>query len=380
MAAAAGSAPPAGGAPLEVPFAPPHPGPHPDLEIDDDEVAGARETRLTGLLEEAADAAAAAAGDAAAVDRAVLSAASTSIDLSNSLGFAGGFRRTLAHLSVSMAPAVAGARAALEERAACRLADLDPRALGLEAARRALPPRPVVPPPAADLPAILSPRAAASLLRALVPWLMRAAPADAREGVGRTSGGLTVFDDARLPGRIGSVPFDGAGRPTGRVRLLAGGRIVGRLCAEAGNAVRPSFRDPPAIGPSNLLIAPGEGPGPEGPGGEPCLMVGAAAVVPGARVRILILRGDWRAGGAPAGAADGLAWEGPLSAILHGAVAAGPDLRFFHPGVSIGAPSLRIEGIGPWVLEGTAASRPADARPGSRPRPPAGPGGQAASR
>ena len=65
----------------------------------------------------------------------------------------------LALLSIAMVPAAAGARAVLEERSACRLRDLGARECGREAALRALPARPAVPPPHDDLPLILGPRA-----------------------------------------------------------------------------------------------------------------------------------------------------------------------------------------------------------------------------
>jgi predicted Zn-dependent protease len=412
LAACSGSAVREGCGPSgAIPFPPPAQGPLPDLGMDDPETAGATDDRLVRLLGEAVDAAT--AGPAADVDRAVLSTAATRITLANSLGFMGEYPRTLAHLSVSMAPAVAGARAALEERAACRLRDLDPRDCGLEAARRSLPPRPLVPPPAGELPAILSPRAAASLLRALLPWILQERRPDLFPDGGQAQlrpsrrgarpGGLTVIDDPRLPGRPGSAPFDGAGQTTGRTILLDGGRFADRLSAEGGNAIRASFKDPPVIGPSNIYIAPDGGHDPGalqgstrgiafhdvGAGGGwdgPCLRIAAARFDAGPRIGIEIVRGDWHTPAGPAGPADGLYWSGPLQAVLEGVAAAGSDLRFFHPGAVMGAPSLRLEGIGPWVAQGTAvrpapgaAARPepgtaARPEPGAadRPAPPAG--------
>jgi PmbA protein len=350
-----------------------------DLGIDDAEGLSAPVDRVADLLGEAAEAATSHAGGAAAVDRALLSAAGGSVTLFNSCGFSGSYGKSLALLSLSMAPVASGAVAALEERSACRLRDLDPRECGREAARRALPPRPPVPPPAGEPPLLLEPRAAASLLSTLLPRLMTGAIA--------SPGALWIVDDGRLPGGFGTAPFDGIGRPTRRATLVAGGLAAGRLSSIAGNVVRPSFRDPPAAGFTNLYASPASEVGrlladplldpieermlggvADGP--EPCLRASAVRFIPGPAWRVRILSGNWHSGGSPAGSADGIGWEGPLETILAGIRAAGSDLRFFHLGMPIGAPSLRIEGLGPWVVE-SAGARPAAVPP--RPRPDLGP-------
>ncbi len=48
------------------------------------------------------------------------------------------------------------------------------------------------------------------------------------------------------------------------------------------------------------------------------------------------------------GSADGILWEGPLGAILDGITAAGPEIRFYHLGLPIGATSLIVEGLDRW--------------------------------
>ena len=348
-----------------------------NLEIDDPEVTGAGVDRLADILAEGCEAARSIAAGAAEVDRSLLSAAGTSVTLANSLGFRGTYRKSLALLSIAMVPAAAGARAVLEERSACRLRDLGARECGREAALRALPARPAVPPPHDDLPLILGPRAAASLLVSLLPWILDGGREQGgphhRTERGSQSCRLSVVDDARLPAGFGSAPFDGVGRPTRRTTLVAGGTRAGRLSSLGGNVVRPSFRDAPAVGPANLHILPASEVGElladplVDPIGErladqvrvdagPCLRVTAARFIPGPAWRVRVLKGEWhREDGTPAGAADGVAWKGPLEAILGGITAAGSDLRFVHLGLPLGAPSLRIEGLRPWYVEGTRA-------------------------
>ncbi|HEU4402012.1 MAG TPA: metallopeptidase TldD-related protein, partial [Candidatus Polarisedimenticolia bacterium] len=360
-----------------APCAPPHPpgaSAGDDLAIDDPEVMTAPVERLGEILHTAAEAAMSHAAGAAEVDRVLLSAAATSVTLVNSRGFRGAYDKSLALLSVSMAPAVPGSAAVLEERAACRLSDLDVHGCGREAAWRAAPPRPATPPPAQDLPLILSGRAAASFLSALVPWILSAAGTTPNRPAAPEC--FSVIDDGCLPGGFGSAPFDGLGCPTRRRTLISSGRKAGQLSARDGHVVRHSFRDLPVIGLSNLYIPPASEVGvlladplldpaaerlaervshPAGP----CLRVTEARFVPGPDWRVRVLKGDWQDGGSPLGPADGLAWEGPLERILAGITAVGSDLCFFHLGMPVGSPSLRIEGLGKWMVEAAAGRRPA---------------------
>lgn len=85
---------------------------------------------------------------------------------------------------------------------------------------------------------------------------------------------LRVTDDATLPSAAGSYPFDGEGAAGRRTPLVEGGILrsflhdsytAGKAGVETtGNALRnggpgglPSFRSIPAIGTSNLVLAPG---------------------------------------------------------------------------------------------------------------------------
>ncbi len=78
---------------------------------------------------------------------------------------------------------------------------------------------------------------------------------------------VNVIDDGRMPGGLGSKPFDGEGLPTRRTPVIDGGRLRSWLldCYSArklglestGNATR-SAGSAPGVGPTNLWLEPGE--------------------------------------------------------------------------------------------------------------------------
>ena len=78
---------------------------------------------------------------------------------------------------------------------------------------------------------------------------------------------VTAIDDARLPGGLGSRPFDGEGLPSRRNILLDEGRLATWLLdtysarklglQSTGSATR-SAGSAPGVGPSNLWIEPGD--------------------------------------------------------------------------------------------------------------------------
>ncbi len=78
---------------------------------------------------------------------------------------------------------------------------------------------------------------------------------------------LTVIDDGRRPGGLGSRPFDGEGLPTRRNLLLSRGRLCSWLLdsysarklgfESTGNAAR-SAGSAPGVAPTNLWLEPGD--------------------------------------------------------------------------------------------------------------------------
>jgi PmbA protein len=89
-----------------------------------------------------------------------------------------------------------------------------------------------------------------------------------REGDEIADGALALVDDATDPGGPSSAPFDGEGSPSRRTPLIGDGRLLTYLFdartarkagrATTGNASRGSYRSPPAVGTTNLILEPGE--------------------------------------------------------------------------------------------------------------------------
>lgn len=123
------------------------------------------------------------------------------------------------------------------------------------------------------LPIILDPSSAAHLLRAIAPILSADSVVKRRSvfagklGHRVASEAVTIADDARRPGGIGSTPFDGEGVATAAKTLVKRGVLCAYLTSlktarrlqldHAGNTRRSSYKAPGVIGPSNLYIEPG---------------------------------------------------------------------------------------------------------------------------
>jgi PmbA protein len=79
---------------------------------------------------------------------------------------------------------------------------------------------------------------------------------------------LALHDDGTDPEGPNSSPFDGEGVPRRRTALIEGGRLQAYLydcytarrakAASTANAGRGSYRSPPGVAASNLIVAPGE--------------------------------------------------------------------------------------------------------------------------
>jgi PmbA protein len=79
---------------------------------------------------------------------------------------------------------------------------------------------------------------------------------------------LRVTDDGIDPEGFASAPFDGEGSPRRRTPLIADGRLATFLYdartgrrgdhPTTGNAERGSYRSPPGVGTSNLVVEPGD--------------------------------------------------------------------------------------------------------------------------
>jgi PmbA protein len=157
--------------------------------------------------------------------------------------------------------------------AARRLGALeDPAAVGRRAAERALRRLGARPVATCEVPVIFEPLVARSLLGQLAGCLSgsavyrKASFLAQRMGEAIASEQVTVIDDGRLPGGLGSRPFDGEGQPTRRNVLVEKGRLRSWLLdaysarklglRSTGNAVR-GAAGAPSPGPTNLWLEPG---------------------------------------------------------------------------------------------------------------------------
>ena len=195
--------------------------------------------------------------------------------IANSRGFAASFDTTQAW---AYASAFAGEGADLMTGLGVGLAadpaQLDPAAIGDEAAGRALALVGARQPQTRRCPVVLDSFVAASFVGFIGGMLS----ADAvqrgrslfagREGERVAGSALRLYDDATEPDGPSSAPFDGEGSPTRRTPLIEDGKLATFLFdartarqggrATTGNAIRSSYRSPPSVGASNLVIASGE--------------------------------------------------------------------------------------------------------------------------
>ena len=223
----------------------------------------------------AVDRAARAPAGVTQVENSVYSDARGSVALANSRGFAASYSATQAWAYSS---AFAGVGADLMTGIGVGTgrdpAVLDPEAIGAEAAERALALVGARQPESRRCPVVLDAFVASSFIGFIGSMLS----ADAvqrgrslfagRDGDEVADPALRLTDDGIDPAGPSSAPFDGEGTPTGRTRLIDGGRLLGflydsRTARKAGrrttgNASRGSYRTPPFVGTTNLIVEPGD--------------------------------------------------------------------------------------------------------------------------
>jgi PmbA protein len=209
------------------------------------------------------------------VENSVYSDSQGSVALANSRGFAASYSSTQAWAYSS---AFAGEGADLMTGLGVGMGRdpgrLDAEAIGTEAAERALALVGARQPESRRCPVVLDAFVAASFIGFIGSMLSADAVQRGRSlFAGRE--GEEVADPALRLADVGtdtegpaSAPFDGEGTPTGRTGLIEGGRLLGFLYdtrtarkdgrRTTGNASRGSYRAPPSVGTTNLLIEPGD--------------------------------------------------------------------------------------------------------------------------
>jgi PmbA protein len=288
----------------------------------------------------------------------------TRVALASSGGFGAERERTVAWTVVSvLATGTAGERqrGAFGHSAPHRGDVPPPRAIGDEAAKRALDRVGWRKPPTGKFPVVFAPEIA----RELAGTLAQAASAAAvfrgatflAGSLGTTVGSaaLTLVDDPTLPRRSGSRPFDGEGVRARRTVVVDGGRLASWLANSyaarrtgtrtTGNAARGGSSDT-SVAPTNLVLAPGTRP-PEAliaEAGEGLyvndLFHFGVNLTSGAWSRGG--SGRWIAGGRLAHPVQELTIAGDLPSILAGFREAANDLEWAG---SCAAPTVLIDGL-----------------------------------
>jgi PmbA protein len=209
------------------------------------------------------------------VENAVYSDAEGSVAIVNSRGFSASYSATQAW---AYASAFAGEGEDLMTGLGVGLGRdpdaLDPKAIGDEAAQRALALMGARRPESRRCPVVLDAFVAASFLGFIGSMLSAEAVQRGRslfagrEGDEVADPALALADDGARAEGPGSAPFDGEGSPTRRTPLIEGGRLLGFLydsrtarkadTETTGNATRGSYRSAPSVGTTNLVVEPGE--------------------------------------------------------------------------------------------------------------------------
>ena len=151
---------------------------------------------------------------------------------------------------------------------------LDPEEIGAEAGDEAASMLGASKPESRTCPVVLSERVTASFAGFIggavcADEVQRGrSPFADRLGEEVASSAYVLADDGIDPGGLASAPFDGEGTPRGRTPLLGGGKLLAYLhdsytarrggARSTGNASRASYRSPPSVSPSNLVLEPGE--------------------------------------------------------------------------------------------------------------------------
>jgi PmbA protein len=292
----------------------------------------------------------------------------------NSRGVSASFEATTCYLSLSViARDDTDAQRGFSSTAGRLLTTIDPEDIGERAGRRALAALGGTVMPTRRTSVVLDPDVVAELLRGLAQALAGDAvfrgrslfaerPAEPPH-IGRTvaSAAVDLVDDGRLPGAPSTMPCDGEGVPTQQTPLIADGVLRGFLhnsesaarmgAVSTGNGVRVSYRSLPEVGPTNLVLRPGER--------APSALIGSVddgLYVIGTRNvgGINPVSGDYSVGasgrrivrGELAEPITGVTLAAPMLDLLKNVQEVGSDLRWVSgQGGMVGAPTVLIDDV-----------------------------------
>jgi PmbA protein len=208
------------------------------------------------------------------VEQAVYADSAERVAIASSTGLAGEYESSQCYAYLqALAEGEGGRETGLGFGLARGPADLEPEAIGVEAADRAVSMIGASKPASRSCPVVLDPTVAASFA-GLIGGALGAnavqrgrSPFAGRLGDELASSAFALHDDGRDPGGAASAPFDGEGVPRRRTALIEGGRLRAFLYdtytanreggASTGSAARQGYRSLPTVSASNLVVGPG---------------------------------------------------------------------------------------------------------------------------
>jgi PmbA protein len=246
----------------------------PELELSDPTIGEWSTGRLAELALEIEQAALGADARIAGVEQAVYADSSERVAIASSTGIEGEYSSSscYGYLQV-LAEGKDGRETGLGFGLGRGPAALDPAAIGLEGAERALAMIGAEKPASRACPVVLDPTVAASFIGLIGRGLSAGAvqrgrsPFAGRVGEEVAGEALALHDDGLDPEGFASAPFDAEGMPRRRTALVEGRQLRTYLYdtytarrggfASTGNASRAGYRSQPSVSTSNLVVAPG---------------------------------------------------------------------------------------------------------------------------
>ena len=300
------------------------------------------------------------------VEQTVYADSRGSVAIANSRGFRSGYEASSAWAYSS---AFAGEGADLMTGLGVGLArepgGLDAEAIGTEAAERALALVGARQPSSRRCPVVLDAFVAASFAGFIGAMLSADAVQRGRSlfagklGEEIAAPHLRLADDATDPDGLAGAPFDGEGSPSRRTPLIDDGRLATYLYdartarkdarATTASATRGSYRTPPSVGTSNLVLDPGDATLEElvRRAGDGLLVTDVAGlhsgVNPVSGTFSVGATGRLIEGGEPAAAAREITIASDLVSMLKAVQAVGSEARWVPFGGSVKAAPLLLE-------------------------------------
>jgi PmbA protein len=336
-----------------------------EMELSDPSIGDWSMGRLAELTLAVERAALEADPRVAGVETAVYGGSADRVAISSSTGISGEYQAsTCFAYTQALADGDNGAETGLGFDLARGPADLDPVAVGREAAERATAMIGADKPESRACPVVLDPTVAASFVGLIGGVLGADAVQRGRSPFAELLGEevavseLTLHDDGLDPDGPASSPFDGEGVGHARTALIEGGRLRSFLFdtytanrgggASTGSAGRDGYRGLPRVSASNLVVGPGESSFAEllGAAGAGVLVTDVAGLHSGVNP----VTGAFSVGASGREIRDGAA-AGPLReftiasdlvSMLRAVRAAGSEPRWVPFGGSVSTPPLLI--------------------------------------